>query len=273
MRWVDMLGAFVVNMIRYILLLIGLFYISVKVVWTERDLGQRDFLRQVLLQIYFTGVQAVGPVVALGLAVGVFAIVEGVDGIGSLSGAEALGQMVTVIVLREIGPLLTGGVIIVRSATAISAELGVMRVQREIEALEVMGISPVRYLITPRIFGGLISLAALNVVFSIAALFGGFLIARLLVSIPAGLFFPAVVSAVAPIDILAFALKIVVGGLGIFLIACYHGLNVGRSSNEVPIAVSKSSLNALVFMVVFNGAVSLMVIFYSGTGRFIGGVL
>lgn len=273
MHWIDILGKGAFSLIRYVAFLIGLLYLSIKVVWTERDLGQRDFFHQVLLQIYYTGVQAALPVMTLGLAVGVFAIVEGVGGIGSLSGAESLGRMVTVVVLREIGPLLTGGVIIVRSVTAIAAELGVMRVQREIEAVEVMGISPIRLLITPRIFGGVFSLFALNVVFCGVALIGGFLIARLLVSIPADLFFSAVVSAVEPIDLLAFILKIVAGGLGVFLIACYHGMAVGRSPSEVPIAVSAASLNALIFLVVFYGTISTGVIVHSGAGRVIGEVL
>jgi phospholipid/cholesterol/gamma-HCH transport system permease protein len=260
-------------MIEYFLLLIGLFYLSIKVVWTERDLGQRDFVRQVMLQIYYTGVQAIGPVVVLALSVGVFAIVEGVGGIGALSGAESLGRWVTVVVLREIAPLLTGGIIIVRSVTAIAAELGVMRVQREIEAIEVMGISPIRQLITPRIFGGLFSLLALNVLFSAVSLVGGFLIAKMLVSIPADLFFRAVVSAVEKVDLIAFFLKTVVGGLGLFLIACYHGMSVGRSPTDVPVAVSRASLNALVFLVVFHSVISAVVVMHSGAGRMLGGIL
>jgi phospholipid/cholesterol/gamma-HCH transport system permease protein len=209
----------------------------------------------------------------LGLAVGVFSIVEGVRGIGSLSGAEGLGKMLTVLVLREIGPLLTGGVIIARTVTAISSELGVMRVQREIEALEVMGISPIRQLITPRIFGGVLSLAALNVVFNVVSLLGGILIANLLVSIPANLFINAVFSAIKPIDIVAFSLKTIIGGLGIFLIACYHGLSVGRSATEVPLQVSRASLNAFVFLVIFHAIVSLVVIFYSDAGNLLRGVI
>jgi ABC-type transporter Mla maintaining outer membrane lipid asymmetry permease subunit MlaE len=107
-RWIDQIGAAIVGLIRYLLLLLALLYLSIKVVWTDRDLGQRDFIRQVLLQIYYTGVQAAGPIVVLGLAVGGFVIVEGVGGIGSLSGAEGLGQVITVVVLREVAPLLTG---------------------------------------------------------------------------------------------------------------------------------------------------------------------
>ena len=266
-HFVDSLGARLTGSIRYFLYLLGLLYLSCKVIWTDRDLGQRDFLRQVLLQIYFTGAQAVGHVIVLGLGVGAFAIVEGVGGIGTLSGAESLGRMVTVVVLREIAPLLTGGVIIVRSVTAITSELGVMRVRQEIEALEVMGISPIRHLIAPRIFGGLASMLGLNVLFSAVALFGGFLIARFLVSIPADLFIRAVLSAVEPIDILAFALKISVGGLGLFLIACYHGMSVGSSPTEVPVAVSRAALNAFVFLVIFHGAISFGLVMHSGPGN------
>ncbi len=263
--WIDRIGASGVGLVRYLAYLLGLLYLSVKVVWTNRKLGQRDFFRQVMLQIYYTGVQASWPVVTLALAVGAFAIVEGVGGIGSLSGAESLGKMVTVVVLREISPLLTGGVVIVRSVTAIAAELGTMRIQREIEALEVMGISPIRQLVTPRVFGGLLSLFGLNVLFNAVALGGGFLIARVLVSIPAEVFFRSVLSAVAPADIIAFTVKTVVGGIGVFVIACYHGMSVDRSSAEVPVAVSRAALNALVFLVVLHAVVSLFALLSSRT--------
>jgi phospholipid/cholesterol/gamma-HCH transport system permease protein len=269
----DRAGGAVVSLLRYLFYLLALFYLSIKVVWTNRHLGQRDFIRQVLLQIYYTGVQAGGPVIALALAVGAFAIVEGVGGIGSLSGAEGLGRMVTVVVLREVAPLLTGGVVIVRSVTAIASELGVMRVQREIEALEAMGISPIRQLVTPRIFGGLLSVFGLNILFNGVALAGGFLIARMLVSIPAELFFRAVVSAVAPLDVVAFSIKILAGGIGVFLIACYHGMAVERSSTEVPVAVSRAALNSLVSLVVLHAGVSVAVVLSGDTTNLLGGVL
>ena len=181
--------------------------------------------------------------------------------------------MRTIVVFREVAPLLTGGVVIVRSVTAISAELGVMRVQREIEAIEAMGLSPIRQLITPRIFGGLLSLFGLNMLFNAVALAGGFLLAQFLVNIPADVFFQSVFSAVKPIDILGLTLKIGVGGIGVFLIACYHGMAVGRSSTEVPVAVSRASLNSLVFLVVLHGSVSFWVLMSEGVSRLFGGML
>jgi phospholipid/cholesterol/gamma-HCH transport system permease protein len=269
----DRSGGAVIALLRYLFYLLALFYLSIKVVWTNRHLGQRDFVRQVALQIYYTGVQAGGPVVALALAVGAFSIVQGVGGIGSLSGAESLGRLVTVVVLREIAPLLTGGVVIVRSVTAIASELGVMRVQREIEALEAMGISPIRQLVTPRIFGGLLSVFGLNILFNGVALAGGFVIARMMVSIPAELFFRSVVSAVAPLVVVAFSIKILVGGVGVFLIACYHGMAVERSSTEVPVAVSRAALNSLVFLVVLHAGVSVAVVLSSEVNPLFGGML
>jgi phospholipid/cholesterol/gamma-HCH transport system permease protein len=241
--------------------------------WVARNLGHRDFVRQVLQQVYFTAVQAIGPIVILALGVGFVAIVEGVQGIGSFSGARELGEMVTVVVLREVAPLLTGIVVIVRSATAIAAELGVMRVQREIEALEVMGIPPMRQLVTPRVVGGVLSVFGLSVVFSAVALFGGFAIAKLLISLPASLFFGSVLSATAPLDLLAFVVKVFVGGAGVFLIACYHGMDVNNSPTEVPIAVSRAALNALIFLVGLHGSISIAMFLSSDSTGLLGGML
>ncbi len=261
--FIDRIGARVVGLVRYPLLLLGLLYLTLKALVSDRDLGHRDVVRQVLLQVYFTGVQAAGPVVLMAVAVGAFAVIEGVGGVGALSGAEGLGRLITVVVLREVAPLLTGGIVIVRSVTAIAAELGTMRVHHEIEALEVMGVPPIRHLVTPRVLGGVLALFTLNVLFDLTALLGGFLIAQLFVAVPSGPFFGAVMSAISPADIAAFFVKVIVGGLGVFLIACYHGLDVERAPTEVPIAVSRAALNAFVFLVVVHAVTSLVALLYS----------
>lgn len=263
-----------IGFFRYVFMLFALFYLSIKVVWTNRDQGQRDFSKQVFLQIYFTGVQAIVPVSVVALAVGTFAIISAMGSSGFImTGSDNIGQIVTVLVIREIAPLLVGGIVIVRSATAIAAELGSMRVQREIEALEAMGISPVRQLLTPRILGGLISFGGLNVIFDAVALVCGFAISQAIISIPADLFFKSVFSAVTPMDLVGLLIKIAVGGIGIFVIACYHGMSVGRSSTEVPIAVSRASLNALVFLLIIDLAVSFTLLLYHDAEKYLGGML
>jgi len=176
------------------------------------------------------------------------------------------------VVIRELAPLLTGGIVIVRSITAIAAELGFMRVQREIEALEAMGISPVRQLITPRIFGGLISFFGLNVVFNAVALVCGFVVAQLLVSIPAEAFFSSLFKAVTPMDLFGLSFKVVLGGIGVFVIACYHGMSVESSSTEVPVAVSRASLNSLVFLLTVDLGASFVMVLSNDANIFFGGM-
>lgn len=241
-------------------------YLTAKSLWEHRKLGQRDFVRQVLMQVYFTGVQASGTVAILAIGVGVFAVIATTSDVATLSGSDTLGRTVTEVILREVAPLLTGGVIIVRSVSAIAAEIAVMRVQLEFEALEVMGIPPLRQLIAPRVIGGTLSAFGLNVLFDAVALIGGYLGALFIAPVPAGLFVGAALSATTPADLVAFFMKVVVGSIGIFLIGCYEGMNAESSSTEIPVAVSKASLHSLIFLLSLQAAVSIVMLLLSFRG-------
>jgi phospholipid/cholesterol/gamma-HCH transport system permease protein len=255
---VDRIGAAVLAGGRHALYLIGLVYLTAKTSWLLRRQGRREFRREILLQVYFTGVQAIGPVVTLAALAGIVVVAEGLALFGTLSGAGTLGRQVTALLLREVGPLLVAGVVIARSVTAIAAELGTMRVRREIEALEVMGVSPIRQLVAPRLIGGVLALAGLNVLFGAAALAVGLAAARAIAAVPAGLFLGAALSAVSAAGLLAVAAKVVLGGLGIMAIACYHGFDVQGAPTEVPVAVSRAALNALLFMIVLHASLTLL---------------
>jgi phospholipid/cholesterol/gamma-HCH transport system permease protein len=273
LRWMDATGRSTVGFFRYGFFLAAFLYLSINAVWLGRHLGHRDFRRESLLQIYFTGVQAMGPVILVALGVGVFAIAQGVESVGALSGADRLGRLVTVVLLRELAPLLTGIVVIVRSVTAVSAELGLMRISREVETLEAMGIPPMRNLIAPRLLGGVVASFGLSVLFAASALVGGFAVSRLLVSLPANLFFGSVLSATSRSDVLAFGIKTIVGGLGMFLIACFHGMDVERSPSQVPVAISRAALHSLVFLLVLHGAVDTWDLITTTSHRIPGGLL
>jgi len=254
----------VVGFVRYGFQLAGFLCLTLKLLWLGRGLGQRDFTRQLLNQIYFTGVQAIPPVLILALSAGVLAIARGVGGVGALSGTDHLGRLVTVLLIRELSPLVTGIVVIARSVTAVSAELGLMQVNREVEALEAMGVPPLRNLIAPRLIGGVISLVGLSIVFAAAALVGGFAISRVLFTyLPASLFFGAVLSATSLSDVLTFLVKTVAGGLGLFLVACFHGMEVGRSPARVPVAVSRAARHGLIFLLVLHGVVDILGLSYA----------
>jgi len=254
---IDAIGARFLGMLRYLWFLIAFGYLATKMLWVGRRLGQRDLIAQVLTQVYFTAVQAIGPVAVVALGVGGLAMIQGLGGVGALSDADSVGRLITVVVIREVAPLFTCVMVIARSATAIAAELGLMRVNREIEALEVMGIPPIRQLVTPRLLGGLISVAALAGLFAAIALCGGFALAWLTVNLPAQVFFDATLAATRPRDLAAFVIKVAGGGAGIVLVACFHGLDVKEAPSEVPVAVSRAALNALILVVALHAAVSL----------------
>ena len=258
MAIVDALETAVVRCTRYLGRLVGLLYYSLKVVWTERGLGSRELRRQTVDQVYFTGVQAVPTVVALAIVVGSTGMVRAVTAVLGVSGAEGLGRLAMVVILREVAPLLTGVIVVARSVTATTAEIGTMRVQREIEALEVMGISPLLVLVTPRIAGGLVALASLEVIFSAVAVVSAAVVGLAFFGIPPEIFQDALFGAIGPGDLVLLAGKTLVGGVGIFVLAAYHGLAVEDSSAEVPAAVSRSALHAVVFLVLTHLAVALL---------------
>ncbi|MET0283160.1 MAG: ABC transporter permease, partial [Polyangiales bacterium] len=217
-----------------------------------------DFAREVGNQIYYTGVQAVPAALVIALGVGVLAIAQGVSGVGALTSTDDLGRLATVLVVRELSPLITGIVVIARSVTAVSAELGLMSVNREVEALEAMGIPPMRNLIAPRLIGGMTAITGLSIIFAAAALVGGFWISRVLFAyLPASLFFRAVLSATSLLDLSTFFAKSLLGGLGLFLIACYHGMNVAGSPTRVPVCVSRASRHGLIYLLALHGLIDL----------------
>ena len=115
----------------------------------------------------------------------------------------------------------------------------------------------------PRLIGGVGAFFGLSVILNTAALIGGLVVGSLLLSVPSGLLLNAVFSAVQPIEIFAFSVKVVLGGTGIFLIGCFHGMVVGRSMTEIPAAVSRAAINALIFLTLLHGTVSALVVLNS----------
>ncbi|MCB0394847.1 MAG: ABC transporter permease, partial [Bdellovibrionales bacterium] len=219
-------------------------------------------------QIYFTAWQAVPLISVLALGSGTLVIMQATSQLNVLGGTKMIGQLLVMIVIRELGPLLTALIVIARSGTAVASELGTMKINKETEALEALGIHPLSYIVFPRLLGGIISVLSLAVFFNFVAIMGGYLFSRVVLDIPFHFYFDSLSAALTLEDVGIFLLKNTFSGTIIFIVCCYQGLSVKQSPHEVPQVTMKAVVNSIIYVMTFNFAVTA--IYYFSTLKNLG---
>lgn len=186
------------------------------------------------------GVNAI-PIVSLAsLAVGMMLAIQGIYTLRTF-GAE--GQVVLGIslsVTREFAPLITGIFVAGRSGSAIAARIGTMQISQEIDALRVIGINPVRYLVAPLLAAMLLTLPALTILSDLIALFGGALYCAGELSLPINIFFQRSFEVLIAEDVLHGVLKSFIFAVIITLIGAANGFNVSAGAEGVGQATTRS---------------------------------
>jgi phospholipid/cholesterol/gamma-HCH transport system permease protein len=216
---------------------------------------------QTKLQIRFTGLDALWLVGGTALLLGAVTLIQAFSQLSGLGAENYIGALMVLIILRELGPLLTAVLIIGRSSTAIAAELGAMQLNGEVDALAVHGVNPYQYLLLPRWLGVLVSVFALVVCFDAAALAGGFLVAKLKYGVTFGFFMDSVRQTLSNRDFVATLLKVVLFTGAITFHACHFGLRIQRSQTEIPQAVTKTVVSALVAVFALDGLIAALFYF------------
>ncbi len=211
---------------------------------------------QVRLQIRFTGLDALLLTCGTALLLGGVTLIQAFSQLSGLGAENYIGLLMVLIIFRELGPLLTAVLVIGRSATAISAELGTMQLNGEVDALAAHGVNPYQYLLLPRWLGVLVAVFALVVFFDASALVGGFLVARLKHGVTLGFFMDSVRDALMNRDLAATLLKVALFSGAIAFHACHYGLGIRRSQTEIPQAVTKTVVSALVTVFLLDGLVT-----------------
>ncbi|CAN5563511.1 ABC transporter permease [soil metagenome] len=266
LRRADNIGARTFETLRYLQNLALLIYVSVRSTFFGTTQGHSNVkqyeLRQVFsvvsMQIYFTGCQALPMITVLALAAGGVAILQSSAQLSLLGGTAMLGNILVVTIVRELGPLITALIVIARSGAAVASEIGNMRVNREIEALEVMGINPMSYIVFPRIAGGVISVLCLAFYFNAISLIGGFFVSRAIHDLPFSFYFDSLANAFVFEDVILFFVKNGFSGMMIFAVACNQGLSVQMSSHEVPQVTTRAVVHSIVAVTSFNLIVSVL---------------
>lgn len=255
---IDEIGRKVIEISRYTLQVLQMVYLSIRAAIYDQAQGMRTIFSVVSAQIYFTGWQAMPLITVLALASGGIVILQSSAQLSLLGSAEMVGNLMVVIIVRELGPLVTALIVIARSGTAVASEVGNMRVNREIEALEAMGINPLSYIVFPRITGGVISVLCLAFYFCAIALLGGFLVTRFISDMPFAFYADSLARAFTGADVWLFLAKNGFSGVIIFVIACYQGMLVQQSAHEVPQVTTKAVVNSVIYVTTFNLCVTTL---------------
>ncbi len=180
-------------------------------------------LPKVIKQIYIIGAASFFLIALIALFTG---MVLGLQGYYTLSkfGSEGfLGSAVALTLIRELGPVLTAIMITGRAGSAMAAEIGVMRINDQIDALEVMDISSMGYLVSPRISASLIAFPLLTAIFNTIGILGGYVTGVLMLGINQGIYFSRIESSVGWPDIMGCFSKSLFFALIVVTVSCYKG--------------------------------------------------
>lgn len=254
-RWVGALGAGAIELWSTAAGLTGTLVGALRAARAPGDAARRVVGRIVLLQILYTGVQALTLLSVVALFIGATIIIQ--TGImAPATTGEMLGQILVAVVVRELAPLGTAIVVAGRSGTAIATELGGMKVNSEVLALASLGIDPPRYLVFPRLVGSVVSVLALMVYFSVVAIAGGYLVSLLIISPSFDAMRHGFASALHPMDLGLYLVKGTGLGALVGWLCCHYGLEVRTSPTEVPQKASRAVVMSLLGCVVYNTAVT-----------------
>jgi phospholipid/cholesterol/gamma-HCH transport system permease protein len=254
---IDSVGRSFLGIFTYTAQVLLMVYLSVRAAVYDQAQGLRTVFSVVSAQVYFTGFQALPLITVLALATGAIVVVESMAQLQLLGQPSMVGNLLITIIIREIGPLLTALIVVARSGTAVATEIGNMRANREIEALETVGINPLSYIVFPRLVGGTVSVVCLAFYYNVVALFGGFIVATFVKDMPFSFYADLLANAITVDDFGMFLLKNTFSGLIIFVVCCHQGMTVQQSAHEVPAMTTKAVVNSIIYVVLFNLGVSM----------------
>jgi len=192
-------------------------------------------------EIYFSGVLSLIIILVSGLFVGMVLGFQGFHTLERYGSEEALGVLVALSLVRELGPVVAGLLFASRAGSAMTAEIGLMKATEQISALEMMAVDPIARVIAPRFWAGVISMPLLAALFSAMGVFGGYLVGVVLIGVDEGAFWSQMQSAVDfREDIMNGVIKSVVFGIAVTWIALFEGYDAPPTAEGVSGATTRT---------------------------------
>ena len=194
-------------------------------------------------QIFFLGNYSLAIIAVSGLFVGFVLSLQGYYTLQRYGSAEALGLLVALSLVRELGPVVTALLFAGRAGTALTAEIGLMKAGEQLSAMEMMAVDPIRRILAPRFWGGMIAMPLLAAVFSAVGIIGGWMVGVLMIGIDAGSFWSQMQGGVDVWrDVGNGVIKSFVFGVTVTFVALYQGFE----SQPTPEGVSRATTSTVV---------------------------
>jgi phospholipid/cholesterol/gamma-HCH transport system permease protein len=209
-------------------------------------------VRLVLRQIRIIGAESFFLVALIAIFTGMVLGLQGEFTLRKFGAEGALGTVVSLVLVRELGPVLTALMVTARAGSAMAAEIGAMQVTEQLDALTVMAIDPVQYLVSPRILAGILSLPLLTSIFDVIGIMGGYAVGVGLMGAPAGSYFSGIASNLHGDDIAGGLYKALVFGLIVAWVSCYKGYHAQRMATGVSRATTEAVVLSSVLILMFD---------------------
>ena len=219
--------------------------------WLRSGIGRKT-LRLMPPLLYEIGVKSMPVVAITGGFIGMVLAVETYNQFKSIGQENRLGSIITVSVVKQIGPVLAAVMLAGRVGGALTAELGTMNVTEQIDALRVMGADPIRYLVVPRFLACILLTPVLTIYSDILGVLGGWLVSVQGFGIPNEPYWRYAQAGVGTWAIMEGIVKSIFFGGSIGLIACYKGFTCGAGASGVGRACTESFVYAFIAIIVFN---------------------
>ena len=198
-------------------------------------------LHLTLKEIYFTGVLSLIIILVSGLFVGMVLGLQGYDTLQRYGSTEALGILVALSLVRELGPVVAALLFASRAGSAITAEIGLMKATEQLSAMEMMAVNPIARVVAPRFWGGVVSMPILATLFSAMGVFGGYLVGVQLIGVDEGSFWSQMQASVDfRQDILNGVIKSFVFGIIVSWVAVFEGYDADPTAEGVSNATTRT---------------------------------
>ena len=192
-------------------------------------------------EMFFTGVMSLIIILVAGMFVGMVLGLQGYETLKRYGSESALGSLVALSLVRELGPVLAALLFASRAGSAMTAEIGLMKATEQISAMELMAVNPIARVVAPRFWAGVISMPLLAAMFSAMGVFGGYVVGVVLIGVDEGSFWSQMQAAVDfQHDILNGIIKSFVFGVAVTVISLFEGYDAPPTAEGVSGATTRT---------------------------------